>query len=104
MSNYKMFCVSCVACSSLTSKSFARANGGKCKACATGVAKPEPKSRCKCAKCGAAVELKHERAWQEYPGASVQGGYDWYECAKCGHYDDTPNLGGYNIRENARGW
>lgn len=61
-------------------------------------------TECKCGQCGAAVTLQHEPAFQEYPGASVQGGYDYYECAKCGHCDTQTNLGGYNVRENTRGW
>ncbi len=35
MNNYKQFTIKCE-CGALTSKSYARANGGKCKACATG--------------------------------------------------------------------
>lgn len=37
MSNYKKFCTTCAVCGSTTSKSFARANAGKCKSCVTGV-------------------------------------------------------------------
>ena len=40
MSNYRQFTTRC-ACGRLTSKSFARANGGKCKACVTGIPRVE---------------------------------------------------------------
>jgi len=104
MANYKMFTVPCVVCRGLTSKTYARANGGKCKACATGVVPVTREPRAKCGQCGAVITLQHERAFQEYPGASVQGGYDYYSCAKCGHEDTITNWGGYSVRENTRGW
>lgn len=37
MSNYRQFCVTCP-CGKLTSRNYAAKNGGKCKACVTGVA------------------------------------------------------------------
>lgn len=95
-----------MSCSSLTSKSFARANGGKCKACVTGVAPAsrEPRGkRGQCGECGASVKMSYESPYQEYPGASVQGGYWYYQC-KCGHSDIQKDLGGYRIIENTRGW
>ena len=59
---------------------------------------------CKCSECGAVVAVEYERPYQEYAGASVHGGYEWYECS-CGHYSCTkPDLRGYSIRENKRGW
>lgn len=36
MSNFKQFCVKCVTCLNTTSKAYARAHNGQCKACATG--------------------------------------------------------------------
>ena len=98
-----MFCQPCVACNALTSKAFARANQGKCKACSTGLERAPLAPKYPCANCGASVTLAHEPAFQEYPGASVQGGYDWYDCA-CGHHSTETNLRGFNIRENTRGW
>lgn len=35
--NYRLFLTNCTACNAKTSKVYARANGGKCKACVTGV-------------------------------------------------------------------
>jgi hypothetical protein len=58
---------------------------------------------CKCSECGAVVTVEYERPYQEYAGAAVQGGYEWYECS-CGHYSTKTALWGYNIRENKRGW
>lgn len=104
MSNYKTFCAPCVCCGSLTSKAYARTHEGKCKACATGIAPVSSEPKGKCGQCGATVTLKHEAAYQEYAGASVQGGYDYYACAKCGHEDTITNWRGYNVRENTRGW
>lgn len=37
MSNYRQFCITCP-CGRLTSRNYAAKNGGKCKACVTGIA------------------------------------------------------------------
>ena len=58
---------------------------------------------CKCSECGTAVVVEYERPYQEYAGASVQGGYEWYQC-ECGHHSTQTAMRGYNIRENKRGW
>ncbi len=42
MSNYKLFCVRCTQCSGTTSKTYARAHNGLCKACVTG---EQPKAK-----------------------------------------------------------
>lgn len=42
-SRFSRFLTTCASCGKKTNKTFARANGGKCKACATGVA-PAPRS------------------------------------------------------------
>lgn len=47
LSQFRRFLTSCVSCGSSTSKAYARANSGKCKACVTGQprAYPEAKER-----------------------------------------------------------
>jgi hypothetical protein len=40
--NYNQFTTRCT-CGAITSKAFARANNGKCKACVTGIPKAEPR-------------------------------------------------------------
>jgi len=59
----------------------------------------------KCPKCGGKCKSTYEAPYQEYAGASVQGGYYYIMCAKCGH-EATINadLSGFNYRENRRGW
>ena len=58
----------------------------------------------KCPDCGVTLEMRYEVPWQEYPGASVQGGTTSYECEKCGYYkqeqEDVSKCG----QENHRGW
>jgi hypothetical protein len=52
------YLMSCTVCHGTTSKSFARAHDGKCKACFTGVA-PTPKYAC--GQCGAPIsKYKHD--------------------------------------------
>lgn len=105
MSNYKKFCVPCASCAGLTSKSYARANGGKCKACATGVPKAEKATTLPCDECGKQAPAHYERPWQEYAGAMPHGGYWSYECPNCGHCGrGTADFSNFAIRENTRGW
>ena len=59
----------------------------------------------KCEECGAEVKWTYEPAYQEYRGASVQGGYHYGCCQQCG-WDDIQkgDLSDFNFRENTRGW
>ncbi len=57
-----------------------------------------------CPECAAKVAASYERPYQEYPGASVQGGYHFCECEKCGWNDIFRDVRGYDVRENTRGW
>lgn len=53
LSTFRMYCVKCVACNATTSKHYARAHDGKCKACATGVPKtPSQSGYFVCPDCG----------------------------------------------------
>lgn len=62
--------------------------------------------KCKCPECGG---KKATSTWnppyQEYAGASVQGGYSYIECPDCGLEDIVRgDLSNFNYRENRRGW
>jgi hypothetical protein len=58
----------------------------------------------KCPKCGGNAKRTYEPPYQEYAGASVQGGYYYVECA-CGHEGhEKADLSDYNYSENTRGW
>ena len=58
MTNFQRYCVPCVQCGRTTSKTYASAHDGKCKACVTGV-EPEPKY--KCPQCGGpSTKYKHD--------------------------------------------
>jgi len=58
----------------------------------------------KCPKCGGKATSTYEPPYQEYAGASVQGGYYFVECA-CGHESfERASLDDYNWQENTRGW
>lgn len=68
--------------------------------------KTKAKSKQCCPKCGSSDFIKtYEPAYQEYPGAGVQGGYYYLCCNSC-DYEDTQDadLSGFNFRENRRGW
>jgi hypothetical protein len=59
MANFKRFLTQCADCGNNTSKSFARANSGKCKACVTGI---EPEYRGpKCPQCDAPISAYKAR-------------------------------------------
>jgi len=62
------------------------------------------KQTTKCPKCGGKATQTYEPPYQEYAGASVQGGYYYVECP-CGH-EGTQKVGlqDYNWQENTRGW
>jgi transcription elongation factor Elf1 len=58
-----------------------------------------------CTNCGNEVETSYTPAYQEYPGAGVQGGYHYFDCKACGHDDIIKaDLSNFNYRENTRGW
>ena len=61
--------------------------------------------KCKCPECGGNKATSTWNApYQEYAGASVQGGYYWVECP-CGHEDIVKgDLSNFNYSENRRGW
>jgi len=62
------------------------------------------KQTTKCPKCGGKATSTYEPPYQEYAGASVQGGYYYVECP-CGHEDiQKTSLQDYNWQENTRGW
>jgi uncharacterized OB-fold protein len=82
MPNFKQYITTCP-CGRTTSKIFARANGGKCKTCATGVV-PETKSnpRYTCPDC------QRENALTEY---QVRHHYHCDTCTR-----NTDPIGYYN--------
>ena len=59
----------------------------------------------KCPECGEQASADYCPPYQEYPGASVQGGYTYINCEHCG-LEDTINadLSDFNYSENTRGW
>jgi len=58
-----------------------------------------------CPSCGLTANLTHEPAYQEYPGASLQGGYEFLECPNCGLEEITKaDLSDFQYAENTRGW
>ena len=57
----------------------------------------------KTCKCGNSVELEYDEPEQEYPGAAIQGGIWIGEC-DCGEFVSRRDAGGFNVRENTRGW
>jgi hypothetical protein len=58
----------------------------------------------KCPKCGGNATRTYEPPYQEYAGASVQGGYYYVECS-CGHEGhEKADLSDYDYMENTRGW
>lgn len=61
-------------------------------------------TRRKCPKCGAKVNTTYEAPYQEYAGASAQGGYYYHQCSKCGWEDTVDDIGDFSFRENTRGW
>lgn len=63
MNNYKTFCTKCVQCGSTTSKAYARAHAGKCKACATGQPREErPNPNLLCPDCGEHYLTPYQKA------------------------------------------
>lgn len=61
----------------------------------------------KCPECGGKIETEYSAPYQEYAGASVQGGYTYACCytITCG-WDDhfKGDLSDFSFRENTRGW
>lgn len=58
-----------------------------------------------CPECGEKVMVEHEAPYQEYAGASVQGGSTYYFCEKCGWEESVADdLSDFHYRENTRGW
>lgn len=58
-----------------------------------------------CPDCGGKVNSSYSPAYQEYAGASVQGGYTYVECIGCGWNDIIDeDLSDFNFQENRRGW
>ena len=80
MSNFRQFTIRC-ACGALTSKSFARANGGKCKACATGIPREnthkQRTGRCEDAPCCGCCGPQGDGDYYGYSAmeAAMDGGY-----------------------------
>jgi len=62
MSNFSTYCCNCVNCGGVTSKSYARANGGKCKACVTGVPKDISKHPLLCPDCREHLRTPYEKS------------------------------------------
>lgn len=60
--DYKRFCVTCVDCQNLTNKTFARANGGKCKSCATGVPRDISNHPLLCPDCREHLRTPYQKA------------------------------------------
>jgi ribosomal protein S14 len=59
MSQYSQYLTNCVQCGAKTSKSYARAHAGTCKACTTGEAKSDSHGP-KCPQCGSPISAyKH---------------------------------------------
>jgi hypothetical protein len=62
-------------------------------------------TKCKCPECGGKTTRTYAPAYQEYPGASTQGGYHAVSCADCDYCDiEYADLSNFNYRENTRGW
>jgi len=59
----------------------------------------------KCPECREAAIATYEPPYQEYAGASVQGGQTFIECPSCGFEDHVKSdLSDFNFAENRRGW
>jgi hypothetical protein len=59
----------------------------------------------KCPECREAAIASYEPAYQEYAGASVQGGETFIVCPSCGFEDFIKrDLSNFNFAENRRGW
>lgn len=56
--SFQTFCTDCVSCSGSTSKSYARAHAGQCKACVTG----EAKRGLVCPTCGEHTLTAYQKA------------------------------------------
>ena len=56
-----------------------------------------------CPDCGKALSWDFDPPYQEYPGASTQGGYHYANC-ECGWEDSVRDTDGFEPRENTRGW
>lgn len=57
-SNFARFLTSCTQCGGKTSRTYARANGGKCKECVTG----EPRKGLVCPDCGEHTLTPYQKA------------------------------------------
>jgi predicted nucleic-acid-binding Zn-ribbon protein len=58
-----------------------------------------------CPDCGLKATRGYEPPYQEYPGASAQGGYYYVCCDECGYADiERDSLDDHNWQENTRGW
>lgn len=63
------------------------------------------KEHIQCPECGGKTTREYTPAYQEYPGASTQGGYHAVTCADCDYCDiEYADLSDFNYRENTRGW
>ena len=72
--SYKTFCISCVICGGVTSKSYSRTHDGRCKQCATG----ESKRGLKCPTCGEHTLTSYQKAHHYHCDActrQVEAGY-----------------------------
>lgn len=62
MKNYQYYCIKCVSCGFLTSKTYARTHAGQCKYCATGTQRDLSNHPLLCPDCMVNLRTPYERS------------------------------------------
>ena len=75
LQTYQKFCCKCVQCGQTTSKTYARANAGRCKVCVTGIER-KPRKEWLCPTCGERELTPYQRSHR-------------YHCDACTRNADT---------------